>query len=282
MAARTSPFHARSPNFGTPHSEDPAVSSSEMSSALAYNEAAIASLDRALHRIGRAEAALAAEDSILSSELARIDNQRANTSLNVSGGGQQSRTPTQVMGGSAATRSPQSLPPMGLHTPPKPVQPTIPPMKIPTHQVGDEPIIQTRAPSPEKRARGKPALAAAFPHPGMLETLLRTAFADADLNGRGALTLPEFKMLISRLNSEVLHLPESELRRLVAEADVNHDGTIEYDEYVPLALDLLQALIIRSEATTRAVEEQFQAREQVSDAPLAGPNLAAHLAAQLL
>ena len=75
------------------------------------------------------------------------------------------------------------------------------------------------------------------------------------------LSLGEFKAIVSRVNNELLHLPEKELRALMAEADVNDDGVIEYEEFMPIALDLLQALIVKRQVESDADRRQMAAFE---------------------
>jgi len=69
--------------------------------------------------------------------------------------------------------------------------------------------------------------------PAQMEQMLIQLFKNADVDGSGELSMQEFKDLIKIAN---LGLSDADLTRLMAEADVNHDGKIDYGEFVPLAV----------------------------------------------
>jgi len=94
--------------------------------------------------------------------------------------------------------------------------------------------------------------------PAELEELLRTMFEQADVDGSGALSRTEFKEVFRIAD---LGLSDTEIKRVMAEADVNGDGEIGYAEFVPLAVDLVQALYAKAETAAKmaAAEEEAAA-----------------------
>jgi len=90
--------------------------------------------------------------------------------------------------------------------------------------------------------------------PQEMEALLKRLFHEADTDGSGALSIEEFRNV---MNQADMGISKSEMRRLMAEADVNDDGEIDYTEFVPLAVDLIQG-----KNAKRALEEEKAAMEQ--------------------
>merc|ERR1711871_910604 len=74
--------------------------------------------------------------------------------------------------------------------------------------------------------------------PAMLERYLQKLFAVGDVNGDGVLQPEEMSRL---LDLSGFNLSPSQVAAIVDAADVNHDGVIEYDEFVPVAIGMLQA-----------------------------------------
>jgi Ca2+-binding EF-hand superfamily protein len=72
----------------------------------------------------------------------------------------------------------------------------------------------------------------------MLEDYMRKLFAIGDVNGDGVLSPVEFADLLSRSG---FNLRPQVILKLVKEADVNQDGVIEYDEFIPAMLRLRNA-----------------------------------------
>lgn len=94
--------------------------------------------------------------------------------------------------------------------------------------------------------------------PQELESLLRQLFADHDVDGNGHLDHKEFRAL---LNSANLGLSSKEVKRLMAEADENEDGRIEYAEFIPLAIELVQAMYAKMDSAAEKQEQADAARE---------------------
>lgn len=51
----------------------------------------------------------------------------------------------------------------------------------------------------------------------------------------------EFKTLMTDLQQR-LDFPKDEVLRFLAEADMNSDGMVEYEEFIPLALQIIQGM----------------------------------------
>ena len=85
-----------------------------------------------------------------------------------------------------------------------------------------------------------------------LEKLLIDLFHEADQDGSGALDLAEFEKLMQTAS---LGLSGAELKLLLAEADENSDGQITYQEFVPLAVEVIQTM--RLKARYDEVEEEI-------------------------
>ena len=71
-----------------------------------------------------------------------------------------------------------------------------------------------------------------------LEEYFKGLFSIADANGDGVLQPDELKKLLGLCGFK---LSAEEIAQFVSEADTNHDGVIEYDEFVPVATKMLQA-----------------------------------------
>ncbi len=73
----------------------------------------------------------------------------------------------------------------------------------------------------------------------LMETL-RGMFVRADTDGSGVLSRPEF---IQALHESGLGLTRHEINALAAEADDNADGTISYEEFLPVAFSVLSEVV---------------------------------------
>mmetsp|Transcript_8595 Transcript_8595/g.22223 ORF Transcript_8595/g.22223 Transcript_8595/m.22223 type:complete len:440 (+) Transcript_8595:38-1357(+) len=93
--------------------------------------------------------------------------------------------------------------------------------------------------------------------PQELEQMFRSLFHEHDLDGNGMLDHKEFKTL---LESAKLGLSAKEVRRVMAEADENDDGLIGYEEFIPLAIDLVQAMYARMDAAAEKEQDLAAAR----------------------
>jgi Ca2+-binding EF-hand superfamily protein len=78
-----------------------------------------------------------------------------------------------------------------------------------------------------------------------LSTLLINMFKEADEDGSGSLTFDEFQALMEHVE---LGISSQELRFVISEADENENGVVDYEEFVPLAVDLIQSFRARNRA----------------------------------
>lgn len=89
-----------------------------------------------------------------------------------------------------------------------------------------------------------------------LEAKLIDIFLDADRDGSGTLDSREFKSVFKRFADE-LGFPPSDIRAIMAEADENDDGCIEYQEFARAAGQVIQTLLAKTtyESVKRSREE---------------------------
>lgn len=80
-------------------------------------------------------------------------------------------------------------------------------------------------------------------NPVELENLLVDLFREADTDGSGSLDLAEFEKLMATAN---LGLSTSEVKLLLSEADENADGCVSYQEFVPLAVEVVQTMRLKA------------------------------------
>ena len=71
-----------------------------------------------------------------------------------------------------------------------------------------------------------------------LESYLQKLFQIADVNGDGVLQPDELTKLLQMCGFE---LSAEEIAQFVSAADTNHDGVIEYEEFLPVASKMLQS-----------------------------------------
>jgi Ca2+-binding EF-hand superfamily protein len=112
------------------------------------------------------------------------------------------------------------------------------------------------AAAPAEEAGGIPRLTAEE-----LEATIIGMFRAADADESGFLDRGEFKALFQQLQA-TLHLSKRDVRRLWAEADLDHDGRIVYGEFVPLAVDIIQSIYATMETAAEADEREEKAVEE--------------------
>jgi len=95
-----------------------------------------------------------------------------------------------------------------------------------------------------------------------LEEVLAEMFIQADADGSGALSLTEFKSVLKNAN---LGLSDKDAKLLYAEADMDENGEVTYQEFIPLAVDLVQSMYARMEAADAAAEEEEEARDLAAE-----------------
>jgi len=74
-----------------------------------------------------------------------------------------------------------------------------------------------------------------------VEGIIADLFHKYDADGNGYLDPSEFKSLMNDLQQR-MDFPPDEIYRFLAEADMNEDGMIEYEEFIPLALQIVQGM----------------------------------------
>jgi len=95
--------------------------------------------------------------------------------------------------------------------------------------------------------------------PEELQGLFSQMFMAADVDGSGALSRQEFRSVLSMAE---FNLSEREVAAIMAEADVNGDGEVNFSEFVPLAVDLVTSMYARmdaADARDREAEEMEMA-----------------------
>ena len=108
-----------------------------------------------------------------------------------------------------------------------------------------------------------------FPTPEELEAKIQQIFVAADTDGNGVLDRKEFKRVMKLFASE-LKLQVSDLRQIMLLADENDDGLIEYHEFVPVALELLQTMYAKMRHAQQQAKRQSRAADAAQDFLLNG------------
>mmetsp|Transcript_36 Transcript_36/g.96 ORF Transcript_36/g.96 Transcript_36/m.96 type:complete len:426 (-) Transcript_36:143-1420(-) len=89
-----------------------------------------------------------------------------------------------------------------------------------------------------------------------VEAIIQDLFKKYDKDTNHYLDPAEFKSLMSDLQQR-LEFPKDEILRFLAEADMNADGMIEYEEFIPLALQIIQSMYAK-----RRLEQKMEDVEQ--------------------
>lgn len=90
--------------------------------------------------------------------------------------------------------------------------------------------------------------------------MLMNIFKAADIDNNGKLSYREFRRLMQQAN---LGLSDPELQLLLSEADETHSGMIKYSEFVPLAVDMLNAFRARNRARRLRTRAENAVDDQV-------------------
>jgi len=94
-----------------------------------------------------------------------------------------------------------------------------------------------------------------------LEQLLIEIFKQADKDGSGSLDHKEFRKV---MDTAKIGLNRNDVNILLAEADTNADGQVEYSEFVPIAVEIIQNIRLRQ----KFQEEQAQLADAAEQAAL--------------
>jgi len=103
--------------------------------------------------------------------------------------------------------------------------------------------------------------------PEQMEQVLVQLFREADVDGNNVLSLPEFKTVMEKAN---LGLDEKQMKLLMAEADSDCNGAIDYFEFVPLAVDLITSLQAKMEVKAEEEDNEDRARVAANEYMLHG------------
>lgn len=93
-----------------------------------------------------------------------------------------------------------------------------------------------------------------------VETIIQDLFHKYDGDGNGYLDPQEFKSLMADLQAR-LEFPPDEILRFLAEADMNEDGMIEYEEFIPLALQIVQGMYAKKRLEQHMVDVDQHAED---------------------
>jgi Ca2+-binding EF-hand superfamily protein len=94
-------------------------------------------------------------------------------------------------------------------------------------------------------------------------------FNAADVDGNGYLDRQEFKSVFESLKTE-LGLSNKAIKQIMAEADENDDGVIEYAEFVPIACDVINMLEAKKDLEVQRELEKADAVDDAKDFLLHG------------
>jgi len=93
-----------------------------------------------------------------------------------------------------------------------------------------------------------------------VETIIQDLFHKYDGDGNGYLDPTEFKKLMNDLQQR-MDFPPDEVYRFLAEADMNEDGMIEYEEFIPLALQFVQGMYAKKRLEQHMVDVDQHAED---------------------
>jgi Ca2+-binding EF-hand superfamily protein len=94
-------------------------------------------------------------------------------------------------------------------------------------------------------------------------------FDQADQDGNGFLDRKEFKQVFVSLKEE-LGLSNKVIKQIMAEADENDDGVIEYREFVPMAVDVINIIEAKQDFKENQEMDKMDAVEDAKDFLLHG------------
>eukprot|EP00933_Yihiella_yeosuensis_P026106 TRINITY_DN20255_c3_g1_i1.p1 TRINITY_DN20255_c3_g1~~TRINITY_DN20255_c3_g1_i1.p1 ORF type:complete len:453 (-),score=97.99 TRINITY_DN20255_c3_g1_i1:108-1397(-) len=95
-----------------------------------------------------------------------------------------------------------------------------------------------------------------------IERIIQDLFRQYDQDGSQYLDKDEFKTLMADLQKR-LDFPEDEILRFLAEADMNADGMIEYEEFIPLALQIIQGMYAKKRLQDHIAVVDAQAEDVI-------------------
>jgi Ca2+-binding EF-hand superfamily protein len=99
-------------------------------------------------------------------------------------------------------------------------------------------------------------------NPDELRAKIEELFQDADADGNGFLDRKEFKSVFQGLQDE-LGLSLKDVKKIMAEADENDDGVIEYAEFAPVAVDVVNSIYAKQDYEA---EQEARKEDAIADA----------------
>jgi len=105
--------------------------------------------------------------------------------------------------------------------------------------------------------------------PADFRTTIKDMFRHADLDKSGFLDRRELKSVFIGLRTE-LGLSETDIRALMAEADENADGVIDYEEFCHVAVDVLESIYAKMDYEAELALRKEDARADTSEYLLRG------------
>ena len=127
--------------------------------------------------------------------------------------------------------------------------------------------LQMRIDIEEKYAQSEQQLKEKAEQVQVIESALIEQFRLADADGNGVLSTREFYDCMMGTN---LGLDRDDVLALMAEADENEDGRIDYREFVPMAVDLVETMIAAQVAKDEMKERRQLIENQCLDALYGG------------
>uniref|UniRef100_A0A7S1JRF9 EF-hand domain-containing protein n=1 Tax=Vitrella brassicaformis TaxID=1169539 RepID=A0A7S1JRF9_9ALVE len=92
-----------------------------------------------------------------------------------------------------------------------------------------------------------------------VKAMIEGLFQAYDKDGSGYLDKSEFKELMHSLQKK-LAFPEDEVLRFLAEADMDQNGKVDYKEFIPLAMQIVEAMYAKGET-----EREMQVAEKEAE-----------------
>jgi hypothetical protein len=81
-----------------------------------------------------------------------------------------------------------------------------------------------------------------------MRSLFHNLFQQADTDGSGSLSFVEIQSIVERIN---VGLSPQEISLIIAAADVDASGEVDYNEFVPLAVDMVHNMRTKTKAKQR-------------------------------
>jgi len=125
-----------------------------------------------------------------------------------------------------------------------------------------------QAASPEERNDIRKPLSLEDHSPEVLQVYFQRLFQMADADGSGALEPSEVSELLTLSGFQ---MEPHAIKQVIEQADVNHDGSIDFEEFVPMMVNLLTAQaedspLNVSEFTETELQEYFRTLFEIGDA----------------